>query len=90
MDPEKLKSYRFRRGRGCLHCRQTGYSGRIGVFEVLPMSEKLRRLVSHQAASLEIFKAAREEGMRTLREAAIEKVFRGITTTTEMARVTGK
>jgi type IV pilus assembly protein PilB len=54
------------------------------------MSEKLRRLVTHQASSLDIFKAAREEGMRTLREAAIEKVFRGITTTTEMARVTGK
>ena len=90
MDPEKLKSYRFKRGRGCLHCRQTGYSGRIGVFEVLPMTEKLRRLVSNQASSLDIFKAAREEGMRTLREAAIEKVFRGITTTTEMARVTGK
>jgi general secretion pathway protein E len=90
MDPEKLKSYKFKRGRGCLHCRQTGYSGRIGVFEVLPMSEKLRRLVSNQASSLDIFKASREEGMRTLREAAIEKVFRGITTTTEMARVTGK
>ncbi|HYU40942.1 MAG TPA: ATPase, T2SS/T4P/T4SS family [Vicinamibacteria bacterium] len=90
MDPEKLKSYRFKRGRGCLHCRQTGFSGRIGVFEVLPMSEKLRRLVSHQASSLDIYKTAREEGMRTLREAAIEKVFRGITTTTEMARVTGK
>src|SRR6266508_4059228 len=78
MDPEKLKSYRFKRGRGCLHCRQTGFSGRIGVFEVLPMSEKLRRLVSHQASSLDIYKTAREEGMRTLREAAIEKVFRGI------------
>jgi general secretion pathway protein E len=90
MDPEKLKTYKFKRGRGCLHCRQTGYSGRIGVFEVLPMSEKLRRLVTHQASSLDIFKAAREEGMRTLREAAIEKVFRGVTTTTEMARVTGK
>jgi general secretion pathway protein E len=90
MDPEKLKSYKFKRGRGCLHCRQTGYSGRIGVFEVLPMSEKLRRLISHQGSSLDIYKTAREEGMRTLREAAIEKVFRGITTTTEMARVTGK
>ena len=90
MDPEKLKSYKFKRGRGCLHCRQTGYSGRIGVFEVLPMSEKLRRLISHQGSGLDIYKTAREEGMRTLREAAIEKVFRGITTTTEMARVTGK
>ncbi len=89
-DPEKLKSYRFKRGRGCLHCRQTGYSGRTGVFEMLPMSEKIRRLITSQASSLDIFKTAREEGMRTLREAAIEKVFRGITTTTEMVRVTGR
>jgi len=87
---EKLAPYKFKRGKGCLHCRETGYSGRVGIFEVLPMSEKIRRLVTSQAASLEIFKAAREEGMRTLREAAVEKVFRGITTTTEMVRVTGK
>jgi type II secretory ATPase GspE/PulE/Tfp pilus assembly ATPase PilB-like protein len=54
------------------------------------MSEKIRRLVSHKAGSLDLYKAAREEGLRTLKEAAIEKVFRGLTTTTEMARVTGK
>ncbi len=87
---EKLAAYRFKRGRGCLHCRQTGYSGRTGVFETLPISAKVRTLITAQAGSPEIFKAAREEGMRTLREAAIEKVFRGTTTTTEMARVTGK
>ncbi len=90
MDPEKLKPYRFKRGKGCLHCRETGYAGRTGVYEILPMSEKIRRLVSSQAGSLEVFKAAREEGMRTLRESAIEKVFRGVTTMTEMVRVTGK
>jgi general secretion pathway protein E len=87
---DKLKPYRFRRGRGCLHCRETGYLGRTGIYEILPMTEKIRRLVSQQAGSLEMFKAAREEGLRTLKEAAIEKVFRGTTTTTEMARVTGK
>jgi len=87
---EKLEPYRFRRGRGCLHCRETGYLGRTGIYEILPMTEKTRRLVAHQAGSLDIFKAAREEGLRTLREAAIEKVFRGLTTTTEMVRVTGK
>ncbi len=90
MAHDKLKPYRFKRGRGCLHCRETGYTGRTGVFEVLPLTERVRRLVSTQAGSNELFKAGREEGMRTLREAAIEKVFRGITTTTEMARVTGK
>jgi len=87
---DKLKPYRFRRGKGCLHCRETGYLGRTGIYEILPMTEKIRRLVSQQAGSLEIFKAAREEGLRTLKEAAIEKVFRGTTTTTEMVRVTGK
>jgi general secretion pathway protein E len=87
---EKLQAYRFKRGRGCLHCRQTAYSGRTGIFEVLPLSDKVRGLVTAQTGSREIFKVAREEGMRTLREAAMEKVFRGITTTTEMVRVTGK
>jgi len=54
------------------------------------MTERVRRLVATQASAPEIFKSAREEGMRTLREAAIEKVFKGITTVTEMVRVTGK
>jgi general secretion pathway protein E len=87
---EKLKPYRFKRGKGCLHCRETGYLGRTGIYEILPMTEKIRRLVSQQAGSLDIYKAAREEGLRTLKEAAIEKVFKGATTTTEMMRVTGK
>jgi general secretion pathway protein E len=87
---EKLAPYKFKRGKGCLHCRETGYTGRTGIYEVLPMTEKIRRLVSTQSSSLELFKAAREEGLRTLRESAIEKVFRGVTTVTELVRVTGK
>jgi general secretion pathway protein E len=90
MPHDKLQQYRFKRGKGCLHCRETGYSGRTGIFEILPMTEKTRRLVASQASSPEIFKAAREEGLRTLKEAGIEKVFRGVTTVTEMVRVTGK
>ncbi|HEY5907933.1 MAG TPA: GspE/PulE family protein, partial [Vicinamibacteria bacterium] len=87
---EKLAPYKFKRGKGCLHCRETGYMGRTGIYEILSMTEKIRRLVSTQAGSLEIFKAAREEGLRTLKEAALEKVFRGTTTVTEVVRVTGK
>jgi general secretion pathway protein E len=90
MSYDKLQSYRFKKGRGCLHCRETGYSGRTGIYEVLPMTEKVRALITAEAGAPELFKAGREEGMRTLREAAIEKVFRGVTTTTEMVRVTGK
>jgi type II secretory ATPase GspE/PulE/Tfp pilus assembly ATPase PilB-like protein len=64
--------------------------GRTGIYELLPMTEKIRRLVAHKSGSLEIYKAARDEGLRTLKEAAIEKVFRGGTTSTEMVRGTGK
>lgn len=90
MPLEKLQSYRFKQGRGCLHCRQTGYAGRIGIFEILPLTDRIRGLVTAGASAPELFKAAREEGMRTLRESALEKVLRGVTTTTEMVRVTGK
>jgi type IV pilus assembly protein PilB len=54
------------------------------------MTERLRGLVARQGASPEIFAGAREDGMRTLREAAIEKVLAGVTTVSEMLRVTGK
>ena len=87
---EKLKGYKFKRGKGCLHCRQTGYQGRDGIFEVLPVTDRIRSLITAKVSSQEIFKVAREEGMRTLRESALEKVFRGFTTVTEMVRVTGK
>ena len=91
MPHEKLQQYRFKRGRGCLHCRETGYSGRTGIYEVLPMTEKVRALVTAAGRRARASsRPRREEGMRTLREAAIEKVFRGVTTTTEMVRVTGK
>jgi len=87
---EKVQGHKFKRGKGCIHCRQTGYAGRDGIFEVMPVTEKIRFLISQKSGSPEIFKTAREEGMRTLREAALEKVFRGLTTVTEMVRVTGK
>jgi type II secretory ATPase GspE/PulE/Tfp pilus assembly ATPase PilB-like protein len=80
----------FKRGRGCLQCRQTGYSGRDGIFEILPVTDTIRRLISEQADSGKLFEAGREAGMRTLREAAIEKVLNGTTTVSEMVRVTGK
>ena len=90
MDFAKLQAYRFKKGRGCIHCRETGYHGRTGIFEVMPLSEKIRRLVSTQSSSRDIWAAAREEGMRTLREAGVEKIFRGTTTVSEVVRVTGR
>jgi general secretion pathway protein E len=90
MPLDALREQRLLRGTGCLHCRQTGYAGRDGIFQIMPMTERLRGLVARQGASPEIFRGAREDGMRTLREAAIEKVLAGVTTVSEMLRVTGK
>ena len=86
---DTLSELKLKRGRGCLHCRQTGYTGRDGIFEILPMTDTIRRLVTEQADSPKLFEAGRAAGMRTLREAAIEKVFQGVTTVSEMVRVTG-
>jgi general secretion pathway protein E len=85
---EEVATHKVRRGAGCLHCRQTGYVGRDGVFQVMPMSERLRGLIGKQTNSMALLEAAREEGMRTLRETAIEKVLQGVTTVAEMVRVT--
>src|SRR5205085_2709888 len=85
-----LSNRTLSRGKGCLHCRQTGYSGRDGIFELLPITDAIRRLVADNADSVTLFNAARDAGMRTLREAAVEKVLSGTTTVSEMVRVTGK
>ena len=66
-----------------------GYVGRDGIFQVMKIDQRLRSLIARQASSVELLDAARAEGMRTLREAAAEKVLQGITTTSELVRVTG-
>ncbi|HOZ24883.1 MAG TPA: ATPase, T2SS/T4P/T4SS family, partial [Thermomonas sp.] len=72
---------------GCLECRRTGYLGRVGLYELLPMTAALRRLF-HADMDLASFSAgARAEGMRTLRRAALEKVAEGVTTIEEVRAV---
>jgi len=75
-------------GKGCIHCNHTGYRGRMPVHEVMPMTVRLRGLTVRQASSAEIAKAAREEGMRTMQQDALQKVLDGITSVGEMLRVT--
>ncbi|MGD9271389.1 MAG: GspE/PulE family protein, partial [Syntrophobacterales bacterium] len=75
-------------GKGCLKCRNTGYLGRTGIFEVLPMSEKLGKLTNRKAPLAELQELASEEGMLTLQQSAIEKMLRGVTTFEEVIRVT--
>ncbi|MBI5609600.1 MAG: type II/IV secretion system protein [Deltaproteobacteria bacterium] len=75
-------------GRGCAVCRDTGLKGRTGVYEVMPMSEKLRRMIAESADAGRITRQAVEEGMVTLREAALKKMALGLTTFDEVLRVT--
>jgi type IV pilus assembly protein PilB len=75
-----------RRG-GCPRCGQTGYRGRVGVFQLLPMSERLEQLAAAKAPREEIERAAVEEGMRSMWEDGIGKVAAGITSVEELARV---
>ena len=87
---DKLSAYRFRRGKGCIHCRQTGYFGRSGIFEIMPISSPIRKLIVSRAESPEIVRVARQEEMRSLKEAAVEKLLRGVTTVSDVVRVTGQ
>lgn len=73
---------------GCAHCTE-GYKGRIGVYEVMAMSERLAQLIMENAGSLALARAAEEEGMITLRQAALDKARRGIISLAEVNRITG-
>jgi type IV pilus assembly protein PilB len=75
-------------GKGCVQCRQTGYRGRSGIFEILEMRQKIRKLVFENANQEVIREAAIEHGMVSLREAGINKLIDGITTFEEVLRST--
>jgi len=75
-------------GRGCVECGQTGYQGRLGIFEFMQMSEDIRRLTLSSSDASRLRKAAIENGMATLRDDGLEKVKAGVTTVAEVLRVT--
>ncbi len=88
IDPAKWQDVVFYEGAGCQHCSQTGFRGRTAIGELLALSDRIRELILDKRPSSEIRQAARNEGMRTLREAALEKVREGVTTLKEVNKVT--
>ncbi|MBF0497414.1 MAG: type II/IV secretion system protein [Deltaproteobacteria bacterium] len=78
----------LKRGAGCIHCKQTGYLGRIAIFEVMPISESIRKQVTTHANLDVLRQTAVKEGMVSLRQSAIDKMLDGTTTLTEVVRVT--
>lgn len=87
MNIEEGTDVTFCRGRGCDHCKGTGYKGRIGIYELMPITDKIRDLVLAKASSYAIKEAAVEVGMKTLRDDAMQKILLGLTTVEESLRV---
>ena len=85
--PEMAATATFAKGRGCTSCGHSGYRGRLGIFELMLMSSRVRELTFNEAPAIEIRKLAVSEGMRTLYADGLIKVCRGVTTIEEVARV---
>jgi type IV pilus assembly protein PilB len=88
LDPVEWQKITFYEGAGCFECGGTGFRGRTAIEELLDLSERIREMILDKRPSSEIKRAAREEGMTFLREAALEKVRLGITTLREINKVT--
>jgi type IV pilus assembly protein PilB len=82
-----LEGLVFHRRRGCPRCSGTGYRGRIGIFQLLEMTERLEQLASEKASREEIERAAAAEGMRSLWDDGVAKIAAGLTSAEELARV---
>jgi len=90
LDPNQIEQANFRHGRGCDTCRQTGYKGRIGIFEICQIDDDIRHMVNEKMGVAAIRQRARDIGMRTLREDGLRKVISGMTTPEEVIAATMK
>src|SRR5438067_1431244 len=88
LDPKLLETHTFYEGLGCIECGGTGYKGRMAICELLDLTDRIREMILAKRPASEIRKAARDEGMRFLRESAVERVLEGSTTLREINKVT--
>src|SRR5215213_6666765 len=88
--PDEAQKVIPKKGSGCEKCNNTGYKGRVGLYEVMEIAEELRELILVGASGLELRRKAVEEGMITLRRSGLHKVMEGVTTIEEVARETVK
>jgi type IV pilus assembly protein PilB len=88
IDGKKHAGRDFYEGRGCIDCNGTGYMGRMAIAEILDMSDRIRELILDRKSAAEIKRAAKDEGMSFMREAAVQRVLEGRTTLREINKVT--
>ena len=86
--PEEAETMKTYRGKGCATCNDTGYKGRVGLYETMEVTDEIRELILIGASSLELRKKAVDDGMLTLRESGLHKVRNGVTTIEEVLRET--
>ena len=86
--PDQVGTFKVHKGRGCGTCNGTGYKGRVGLYEVMEISDGIRDLIMVGATAVEIKRKALEEGMLTLRMSGLEKIKAGVTTLEEVLRET--
>ena len=88
MDPAEWRGFEFREGAGCMECGGTGYRGRTAIHELLDLTDPIRELMLAKKPTSEVRKLAQKEGMSFLRESALDRVRRGLTTLKEINKVT--
>jgi len=88
LDPDRYRDFTFFEGGGCIECNGTGYRGRLAIAELLNLSDNIRQLILDRRSAAEIKRAAKAEGMRFLRESALQKVFAGETSLHDINKVT--
>ena len=86
--PDEIKALKIKRGRGCDRCGNSGYKGRVGLYEVLHFSDEIREMILSGATTLELKRKAIEEGMVSLRSSGLQKIRGGVTTLEEVLRET--
>jgi type II secretory ATPase GspE/PulE/Tfp pilus assembly ATPase PilB-like protein len=85
---QEWQDFPFREGAGCLECDGTGYRGRTAIHELLDLTDPIRQIILERKSSTEIRERAKQEGMHFLRESALDRVRRGLTTLREINKVT--
>ncbi len=88
LNPAEWRGFEFKDGRGCVECGGTGYRGRTAIHELLDLTDPIREMILEKKPSSEVRKLAAAEGMQFLRESALDRVRRGLTTLKEINKVT--
>jgi type IV pilus assembly protein PilB len=86
--PDEARDLKVYKGKGCSKCNNTGYKGRVGLYEVMEITDDIRELILIGASALELRKRAVESGMLTLRQSGLIKIRNGVTTLEEVVRET--